>query len=270
MKKSFLTCGGMAVVMIVIIVVAGILGFKAFQSSINNSLLNELGFASQEEYKDFVNVMNQPFDATGFYTDIYTTSDIEYVKSTLANSISLQDGSALFLESGHLNIDAIDKENNASISTQMAFSEKQFAYFEHLLYSSLFVNANSNVLSDMSILSFTMNTNTSHKVVLKLNTTKLKKTLGNFSEALPEDLYITLNYDIINNDNKWQTTNQSIHFNTLNETYNEKCIKFFNGCMQAHPAVNFSNIFITLVNSFDTATSAKTNFSDSIITIGGE
>ena len=272
MKKSFLTCGGMLIVFIIIAIVGIVLGVRALDDALQESLLQELGFSNEAEYNDFVDIMNRPFDETPFYQDTYSESDIEYVTNQLNTNIELQDGSTLFYENGYINIGALDIENNTTILNPMQFTSKQYAYFNSLLFQSLFADANTeqNELIDISVLNFSLISQTSHNILFSLNTAQLKQELGNFGEALPNRLYINLNYDIITlSDGSYQTTNESIHFNALDETYNNKCINFFRGVLQAHPASVFADIFIALVNSFDNSTHTKTIFNESTITVGG-
>ncbi len=272
MKKGFLTCGGMLVIFIIIAIVGAFFGVRAINESFRASLLQELGFNSEEEYNDFVQVMNTPFDETPFYQGIYTNDDIEYVKSELTANITLNDGSNLFYDNGYLNIEALDIDNNTTILNTMQFTPNQFAYFESLLFQSLFADSSTetNELSDVSVLRIELTSATSHTIIMCLDTTELKDSLGDFAEALPNRLYITLKYDIIDSiSDGYETTNESIQFNTLNETYNNKCINFFRGVLQSHPATVFADLAITLVNSFDTTTHTKTIFNENTITIGG-
>ena len=272
-KKSYLTCGGVFLVFIVIVVVVGIVGINAIQKSFRASILQELGFNSEQEFEDFVTIMNDPFDESVFYQNTYDQSDKDAVTQTLLTNIQLIDNSPLFYYNGYLNIEAIDKENNVSVLNAMPFTTKQFAYFETLLYASLFVDEsteNNTLLTDTQILEYRIISPTTHEVVVKLNTQELKSALSDYGRPLPDNLYCTIKYDIIVDDNEYITTNQSIQFNALNEINNNKCIKYFNGILQDHPAKVFGDLMIALVNSFDNTTHTRTTFAEEIITIGGQ
>ena len=271
MKKSFLTCGGLAVIFFIILVVGVVVGFNALQKSFRTSLLQELGFSSEEEYDDFVKVMNTPFDESSFYQNSYSKDDENFVKNAINENIQLIDNSPIFNDYGYLNIEGLDKENNTQFLNTIEFSQKQFAYFETLMLASILSNDSleKNELSNSQILEFNVVNTTTHIVTLKLTTDQFKTNLGDFKEALPDNLYCVIKYDIILVDNKYQATNQSIQFNKLDETYNNKCINFFNGILQNHPAKVFSDLIITLINSFDNSTNSKTIFTENTIIIGG-
>ncbi len=272
-KKSYLTCGGVFLVFIVIVVVGGIVGINAIQKSFRASILQELGFNSEQEFDDFVTIMNDPFDESVFYQNTYDQSDKDAVTQTLLTNIQLIDNSPLFYDNGYLNIEAIDKENNVSVLNAMPFTTKQFAYFETLLYASLFADEsteNNKLLTDTQILEYRIISPTTHEVVVKLNTQELKSALSDYGRPLPDNLYYTIKYDIIVDNNEYITTNQSIQFNALNEINNNKCIKYFNGILQDHPAKVFSDLMIELVNSFDNTTHTKKTIAEEIITIGGQ
>ena len=271
MKKSFLTCGGIALVFFVVLIVGIVIGFNALQNSFRTSLLQELGFSSEEEYDDFVTVMNKPFDESSFYENLYSNEDETFVKNAIKENVQLIDNSPIFNDKGYLNIEGLDKENNTVFLNSIEFSQKQFAYFETLMLTSIlsYDDLEKNEFNNAQILEYKILNSTTHIVILKLETQQLKSNLGDFKEALPDNLYCTIQYDIIKVNNEYQATNQSIQFNKLDETYNEKCIKFFNGLLQNHPAKVFSDLIITLINSFDNSTNSKTTFTENTIIIGG-
>lgn len=271
MKKSFLTCGGIALVFFVVLIVGIVIGFNALQNSFRTSLLQELGFSSEEEYDDFVTVMNKPFDESSFYENLYSNEDETFVKNAIKENVQLIDNSPIFNDNGYLNIEGLDKENNTVFLNSIEFSQKQFAYFETLMLTSIlsYDDLEKNEFNNAQILEYKILNSTTHIVILKLETQQLKSNLGDFKEALPDNLYCTIQYDIIKVNNEYQATNQSIQFNKLDETYNEKCIKFFNGLLQNHPAKVFSDLIITLINSFDNSTNSKTTFTENTIIIGG-
>ena len=271
MKKSFLTCGGIALIFFVVLIVGIVIGFNALQNSFRTSLLQELGFSSEEEYDDFVTVMNKPFDESSFYENLYSNEDETFVKNAIKENVQLIDNSPIFNDKGYLNIEGLDKENNTVFLNSIEFSQKQFAYFETLMLTSIlsYDDLEKNEFNNAQILEYKILNSTTHIVTLKLETQQLKSNLGDFKEALPDDLYCTIQYDIIKVNNEYQATNQSIQFNKLDETYNEKCIKFFNGLLQNHPAKVFSDLIITLINSFDNSTNSKTTFTENTIIIGG-
>ena len=271
MKKSFFTCGGIALVFFVVLIVGIVIGFNALQNSFRTSLLQELGFSSEEEYDDFVTVMNKPFDESSFYENLYSNEDETFVKNAIKENVQLIDNSPIFNDKGYLNIEGLDKENNTVFLNSIEFSQKQFAYFETLMLTSIlsYDDLEKNEFNNAQILEYKILNSTTHIVILKLETQQLKSNLGDFKEALPDNLYCTIQYDIIKVNNEYQATNQSIQFNKLDETYNEKCIKFFNGLLQNHPAKVFSDLIITLINSFDNSTNSKTTFTENTIIIGG-
>ena len=271
MKKSFLTCGGIALIFFVVLIVGIVIGFNALQNSFRTSLLQELGFSSEEEYDDFVTVMNKPFDESSFYENLYSNEDETFVKNAIKENVQLIDNSSIFNDKGYLNIEGLDKENNTVFLNSIEFSQKQFAYFETLMLTSIlsYDDLEKNEFNNAQILEYKILNSTTHIVTLKLETQQLKSNLGDFKEALPDNLYCTIQYDIIKVNNEYQATNQSIQFNKLDETYNEKCIKFFNGLLQNHPAKVFSDLIITLINSFDNSTNSKTTFTENTIIIGG-
>lgn len=271
MKKSFLTCGGIALIFFVVLIVGIVIGFNALQNSFRTSLLQELGFSSEEEYDDFVTVMNKPFDESSFYENLYSNEDETFVKNAIKENVQLIDNSPIFNDKGYLNIEGLDKENNTVFLNSIEFSQKQFAYFETLMLTSIlsYDDLEKNEFNNAQILEYKILNSTTHIVILKLETQQLKSNLGDFKEALPDNLYCTIQYDIIKVNNEYQATNQSIQFNKLDETYNEKCIKFFNGLLQNHPAKVFSDLIITLINSFDNSTNSKTTFTENTIIIGG-
>ena len=271
MKKSFLTCGGIALIFFVVLIVGIVIGFNALQNSFRTSLLQELGFSSEEEYDDFVTVMNKPFDESSFYENLYSNEDETFVKNAIKENVQLIDNSPIFNDKGYLNIEGLDKENNTVFLNSIEFSQKQFAYFETLMLTSIlsYDDLEKNEFNNAQILEYKFLNSTTHIVTLKLETQQLKSNLGDFKEALPDNLYCTIQYDIIKVNNEYQATNQSIQFNKLDETYNEKCIKFFNGLLQNHPAKVFSDLIITLINSFDNSTNSKTTFTENTIIIGG-
>ena len=271
MKKSFLTCGGIALIFFVVLIVGIVIGFNALQNSFRTSLLQELGFSSEEEYDDFVTVMNKPFDESSFYENLYSNEDETFVKNAIKENVQLIDNSPIFNDKGYLNIEGLDKENNTVFLNSIEFSQKQFAYFETLMLTSIlsYDDLEKNEFNNAQILEYKILNSTTHIVTLKLETQQLKSNLGDFKEALPDNLYCTIQYDIIKVNNEYQATNQSIQFNKLDETYNEKCIKFFNGLLQNHPAKVFSDLIITLINSFDNSTNSKTTFTENTIIIGG-
>ena len=271
MKKSFLTCGGIALIFFVVLIVGIVIGFNALQNSFRTSLLQELGFSSEEEYDDFVTVMNKPFDESSFYENLYSNEDETFVKNAIKENVQLIDNSPIFNDNGYLNIEGLDKENNTVFLNSIEFSQKQFAYFETLMLTSIlsYDDLEKNEFNNAQILEYKFLNSTTHIVTLKLETQQLKSNLGDFKEALPDNLYCTIQYDIIKVNNEYQATNQSIQFNKLDETYNEKCIKFFNGLLQNHPAKVFSDLIITLINSFDNSTNSKTTFTENTIIIGG-
>ena len=271
MKKSFFTCGGIALIFFVVLIVGIVIGFNALQNSFRTSLLQELGFSSEEEYDDFVTVMNKPFDESSFYENLYSNEDETFVKNAIKENVQLIDNSPIFNDKGYLNIEGLDKENNTVFLNSIEFSQKQFAYFETLMLTSIlsYDDLEKNEFNNAQILEYKILNSTTHIVILKLETQQLKSNLGDFKEALPDNLYCTIQYDIIKVNNEYQATNQSIQFNKLDETYNEKCIKFFNGLLQNHPAKVFSDLIITLINSFDNSTNSKTTFTENTIIIGG-
>ena len=271
MKKSFFTCGGIALIFFVVLIVGIVIGFNALQNSFRTSLLQELGFSSEEEYDDFVTVMNKPFDESSFYENLYSNEDETFVKNAIKENVQLIDNSPIFNDKGYLNIEGLDKENNTVFLNSIEFSQKQFAYFETLMLTSIlsYDDLEKNEFNNAQILEYKILNSTTHIVTLKLETQQLKSNLGDFKEALPDNLYCTIQYDIIKVNNEYQATNQSIQFNKLDETYNEKCIKFFNGLLQNHPAKVFSDLIITLINSFDNSTNSKTTFTENTIIIGG-
>ena len=271
MKKNFLTCGGIALIFFVVLIVGIVIGFNALQNSFRTSLLQELGFSSEEEYDDFVTVMHKPFDESSFYENLYSNEDETFVKNAIKENVQLIDNSPIFNDKGYLNIEGLDKENNTVFLNSIEFSQKQFAYFETLMLTSIlsYDDLEKNEFNNAQILEYKILNSTTHIVTLKLETQQLKSNLGDFKEALPDNLYCTIQYDIIKVNNEYQATNQSIQFNKLDETYNEKCIKFFNGLLQNHPAKVFSDLIITLINSFDNSTNSKTTFTENTIIIGG-
>ena len=271
MKKSFFTCGGIALIFFVVLIVGIVIGFNALQNSFRTSLLQELGFSSEEEYDDFVTVMNKPFDESSFYENLYSNEDETFVKNAIKENVQLIDNSPIFNDKGYLNIEGLDKENNTVFLNSIEFSQKQFAYFETLMLTSIlsYDDLEKNEFNNAQILEYKILNSTTHIVILKLETQQLKSNLGDFKEALPDNLYCTIQYDIIKVNNEYQATNQSIQFNKLDETYNEKCIKFFNGLLQNHPTKVFSDLIITLINSFDNSTNSKTTFTENTIIIGG-
>ncbi len=271
MKKSFFTCGGIALIFFVVLIVGIVIGFNALQNSFRTSLLQELGFSSEEEYDDFVTVMNKPFDESSFYENLYSNEDETFVKNAIKENVQLIDNSPIFNDKGYLNIEGLDKENNTVFLNSIEFSQKQFAYFETLMLTSIlsYDDLEKNEFNNAQILEYKILNSITHIVILKLETQQLKSNLGDFKEALPDNLYCTIQYDIIKVNNEYQATNQSIQFNKLDETYNEKCIKFFNGLLQNHPAKVFSDLIITLINSFDNSTNSKTTFTENTIIIGG-
>ena len=269
--KKFFTCGGIALIFFVVIIVGIVIGFNALQNSFRTSLLQELGFSSEEEYDDFVTVMNKPFDESSFYENLYSNEDETFVKNAIKENVQLIDNSPIFNDNGYVNIEGLDKENNTVFLNFIEFSQKQFAYFETLMLTSIlsYDDLEKNEFNNAQILEYKILNSTTHIVTLKLETQQLKSNLGDFKEALPDNLYCTIQYDIIKVNNEYQATNQSIQFNKLDETYNEKCIKFFNGLLQNHPAKVFSDLIITLINSFDNSTNSKTTFTENTIIIGG-
>ena len=270
MNKNYLTCGTITIIGIVAIVVGLIFGLNAIQKSLENSFYQSLGFANEKEYLDFVEVINEPYDESTFYQNIYTQSDIDYVVNQLKENITTNNSQPIFFDNGYLNISAFDEENNATFINKILFSHNEYAYFGSLLLTSLFADEGTekNELSDVQILKYTV-LSSSHTVILKLNTQELKNSLGKYSNVLPNDLYITLNYDIIISNNEYKSTNQKIQFNLLNEEYNNKCISLLNNILSSHPAVMFSELVTTLINSFDKSTNSKTIFSNDKIIIGG-
>ena len=271
MKKSFFTCGGIALIFFVVLIVGIVIGFNALQNSFRTSLLQELGFSSEEEYDDFVTVMNKPFDESSFYENLYSNEDETFVKNAIKENVQLIDNSPIFNDKGYLNIEGLDKENNTVFLNSIEFSQKQFAYFETLMLTSIlsYDDLEKNEFNNAQILEYKILNLTTHIVILKLETQQLKSNLGDFKEALPDNLYCTIQYDIMKVNNEYQSTNQSIQFNKLDEIYNEKCINFFNGILQNHPAKVFSDLIITLINSFDNSTNSKTTFTENTIIIGG-
>lgn len=270
MNKNYLTCGTITIIGIVAIVIGLIFGLNAIQKSLEMSFYQSLGFQNKEEYLDFVEVINEPYDESVFYDNIYSQTDIDYVVNQLKENITTNDSQTIFFDNGYLNIPAFDKENNVNFLNEISFSHIEYAYFNSLLFTSLFADEGTekNELSDVQILKYTI-TSSNHTAVLKLNTQELKNSLGKYGNVLPNDLYITLNYDIIISNNEYKSTNQKIQFNLLNEEYNNKCINLFNNILSSHPAVMFSELVTTLINSFDKSTNSKTIFSNDKIIIGG-
>ena len=262
-KRSFLSCGSVFVVVMLLMLGALIFGVNSFFDSFKKDVYEQLGFSSQREYDEFVSIFSKDVQSAIFYTDTYNNNDKQYVDTTLLNSISLKDGSSLFLENGHLNIEALDKLENSQLISDMVFSVKQFAYLENLVLKSVINEEDeSNEFETMQILAYKLNTETNHSVTLKLNTTKLKESLKEYGEALPSDLYIVINYDIIKDGNKnYKAKNLSIHFNNVDEKVNNEAKKYFKSVLQTEADKVFSDIVMTVINSFNNTLNIRTIFS---------
>ena len=262
-RRSLLTCGGSFVVFMLVLLVALFFGVSSFFDSLKQDEYKQFGFSSQQEYDEFVSVFSKNVGSAIFYADSYDVNDRQFVDYALSNGILLKDGSSLFLQNGCLNIEALDKQGNSELTTPLVFSDRQFAYLENLILKSVINEENeNNELSSMQVLAYKLNTATNHSVTLKLNTAKLKESLGDYGKALPSDLYIIINYDIIKDENQnFKAKNLSIHFNNVEEKVNNQAKKYFKVILQAEADKVFSDIVMTVINSFNNSLNIRTIFS---------
>lgn len=276
MKKSFLTCAGSLVLVLVVVIVGSIAGFNLIRDSFKTSVLQELGFSSQAEYDEFVAKLNESFDETAFYQHTYSDLDKTSVKDKLSGAVALADGAPLFLENGYIDIDALEKENNARVTSTLAFTDKEYSYFAQLLLASVYhSNEEENVaLDNFQIISLVVNEDGTHTLVMKLSTATMKKSMKSYGSALPSSLFLKIDYSISttaateNARAQYKIASASMQVNQLNETYNAKCNTFLNNVFGTqNSAIEFAKMFISLTNAFDTATAATTTFAHDAISV---
>lgn len=266
MKKGFLTCGGSMLVGIVVIVVVISFAFNSFIKSFSNDMLNEMGFNSQAEFDSFSEIFSENISSTVFPV-IYQSSDLEVVKQTLQNCVMLDDNSPLYLTNGLLNIPAIDQEGNASLTDDICFEPKLYACFLDFIYKSVVSDAKKSQLSDIRVLSYELNSAENHRVVLKLDTDVLKNSLKDYGKALPSDLYIQYNYDIIYENNSVKFQNLKLKFNQLSEENNTTALNFLKVVLGNDCEKIFGDILQAIVNSFANSLNANTLFSELTISM---
>lgn len=276
MKKSFLTCAGSLVLVLVVVVVGGIAGFNLIRDSFKTSVLQELGFSSQAEYDEFTAKLNESFDETAFYQHTYADVDKVSVKDKLSGAITFADGSALFLENGYFDIDALEKDNNARVTSALEFTDKEYSYFAQLLLASIYhSNEEENAaLDNFQIISLVINADGTHTLVMKLSTATMKKSMKSYGSALPSSLFLRIDYSIAATAAtetvraQYKIASASMQVNQLNATYNTKCNTFLNKVFNTQDAAaEFAKIFISLTNAFDTATDATTTFAHDAISV---
>lgn len=263
MKGKFLTCAGSLVLLVIVLVAGGIAGFKLLQGEFQRSVLEEMGFASQEEYDAFTAKLNEPYDETGFYQNTYTDADKVAVRESLRGSVVFADGEQLFLSSGDFNLAALEKENNASLTGAVAFTFGEYSCFSQLLLSSIYnYDTESNAqLKDIQILSFVVNADETHTLVMKLATDTMKASMKTYGEGLPDKLYLTFNYSLVVNAGEFEAVNVAMRVNALDDATNEKCNSFLNNVFGVRSfAKTFANVFVDLTNTFDLTISASTTF----------
>lgn len=304
MKRNFLTCAGSLVLILVVAIIGSIAGVNLLRDSFKTSVLQELGFKSQAEYDEFATNLNASFDETTFYQHTYTDADKASVKQKLLNSITLADGAPLFLENGYIDINALEKDNNASITTALELTNKEYSYFAQLLLTSIYhSNEKDNaVLENFQIISLVVNADGTHTIVMKLSTASIKKSMKSYGASLPNSLFLKVNYSLTKTANSSEVqsctlsteflstdfsnckngatfvagaensehtvANATMQINELNETYNAKCNTFLNKVFDVqNSAVEFAKIFISLSNAFDTVVSSTTTFATDVIRV---
>lgn len=276
MKKSFLTCAGSLVLVLVVVIVGSIAGFNLIRDSFKTSVLQELGFSSQAEYDEFVAKLNKSFDETVFYQHTYSDLDKTSVKDKLSGAVALADGAPLFLENGYIDIDALEKENNARVTSALEFTDKEYSYFAQLLLASIYhSNEEENVaLDNFQIISLVVNEDGTHILVMKLSTATMKKSMKSYGSALPSSLFLKIDYSISitaateTTRAQYKIASAAMQVNQLDETYNAKCNTFLNKVFSTQDAAaEFAKIFISLTNAFDTATAATTTFAHDAISV---
>lgn len=276
MKKSFLTCAGSLVLILAVVVVGGIAGFNLIRDSFKTSVLQELGFSSQAEYDEFTAKLNESFDETAFYQYTYADVDKASVKDALSGAITFADGSALFLENGYFDIDALEKDDNAHLASALEFTDKEYSYFSQLLLASIYQSnqEENSALDNFQIISLVVNSDGTHTLVMKLSTATMKKSMKSYGSALPSSLFLKIDYSISMTTATETATAQykiaraTMQVNQLNETYNAKCNTFLNKVFSTQDAgAEFARIFISLTNAFDIATGATTTFAHDAISV---
>ena len=276
MKKSFLTCAGSLVLVLVVVIVGSIAGFNLIRDSFKTSVLQELGFSSQAEYDEFVAKLNESFDETVFYQHTYSDLDKPSVKDKLSGAVALADGAPLFLENGYIDIDALEKENNARVTSALEFTDKEYSYFAQLLLASIYhSNEEKNVaLDNFQIISLVVNEDGTHALVMKLSTATMKKSMKSYGSALPSSLFLRIDYSISTTTatdtakEQYKIANASMQVNQLIETYNAKCNTFLNKVFGTqNSAMEFAKMFISLTNAFDTVTTVTTTFAHDAISV---
>lgn len=263
MKRKFLTCAGSLTLLLVVIIVGATAGLKLLQSSFEKSILEELGFSSQEEYTAFTEKLNEAYDETTFYQNTYTDADKATVQNALEANIIFADGSSLFLNDGYFNIVALEKEDNAQLTAEQNFTFSEYTYFSQLLLLSIYYSdeENNSGLKDMQILSFVVNADGTQTVVIKLSTASIKASMKSYGEKLPDVLYLTLNFAIVVSNTEFEAVNATMQVNKLDAETNKKCNEFLNKVFNSsNSAKAFSEVFLDLTNAFDIATNANSSF----------
>lgn len=276
MKKSFLTCAGSLVLVLVVVIVGSIAGFNLIRDSFKTSVLQELGFSSQAEYDEFVAKLNESFDETVFYQHTYSDLDKTSVKNKLSGAVALADGAPLFLENGYIDIDALEKENNARVTSALEFTDKEYSYFAQLLLASVYHSneEENSALDNFQIISLVVNEDGTHILVMKLSTATMKKSMKSYGSALPSSLFLKIDYSISitaateTTRAQYKIASAAMQVNQLDGTYNAKCNTFLNKVFSTQDAAaEFAKIFISLTNAFDTATAATTTFAHDAISV---
>ena len=266
MKKGFLTCGGGLLVVVVLLVVIVVFTMNTFLKSFDKGKLKDMGFESQAEFDAFSETFSKQADTSSFPVS-YQSSDLDSLKSILQSSVALADSSPLYLQNGLLNVSAFDKENNGSLLNAVALESHLYACFLNFVYQSVLSQASKSQLSEITILSYTLNTAQNHSAVLKLDTQILKESLKEYGKALPGDLYIQYNYDILYQNDNVKLSNVSLKFNELSEQDNATAMKFLDTVLASNTKQVFADILQAIINSFSNSVGAVTLFSETLVTM---
>ena len=267
-------CLLLVIVSIVAIILLSGIGYKFFSDSIYTNLLKEFGFESEQEYNEFSDKMNEPFDDTDILIDMPTSTDGEISKAVLSSSLQLSNGENVILDNGKLNLESMQNTGDVVLSSDMEFTSQQFAYAINLFLTSSTSDDEVELAQDIQLkqidYQYLNDSSAKFNFYLDIDSSDIGKAMGKLGKFVPERLLFNIAVTLTNESDKLVASDCDIAINKLDE---ETTANFLNilAILMDKSVVELKqwigDTIAVLFNEFNTGLDCKFVFSNDIITI---
>jgi len=261
------------VFIITLVLISGI-SFKFISTSLYQQALKELGFNSEQEFNEFSDKMNQPFDDSEILINRPTEADENTAKQILSTSLSLSNGEDVILENGKMNIDSMQTSEDVSVVADINLTPEQLAYVFNLILVSSQAEDDIELARDIELKQIDYHYTSQHSAdfnfYLDIDSSGIAEAIGKLGKFVPDRLLINIGTTISFNNDEVIASNCDIKINKLDEQTNEKFLEVLGILMDKtiSEVEQWAGDLIAVVfYSFSTEIDCKILFSSDIITI---